>query len=270
MNTVYVRVSNDYTRLGEAATEQDLDNYTTNLARLVAREFGCTAEVDTDCVNSTQVTCSNDGLRERVEERVREIESSDEWVAMIDAPSDEEPSPTATNSAVLETIDSYRKFSALAWEGAADGAERDGHDRAPVEAAAEECDGHYEAAEEAIRGGNLDGAIAALEWAASLEREWGDAQHAERALDAVRSVASVGVYSACISDGMSRDGGGTTRLSAKTLDAAIAEAEEWAHDGDYTTEDGGDVSVTVVIMRGSEVVSERTVVCTSTAAEVAS
>jgi hypothetical protein len=96
----------------------------------------------------------------------------------------------APQSAVLETIGSCREASVRAWEGAADGAERDGHDRAPVEAAAEECDGHYEAAEEAIRGGNIDGAIAALEWAASLEREWGDAQHAERALNAVRSVAS--------------------------------------------------------------------------------
>ena len=84
MATVNITVSSDLATLGSEATESDLERYTAGLARLIAREFGCGVEVDTDCVSSTKVECANNALRERISDRVREIESGDEWVSLLE------------------------------------------------------------------------------------------------------------------------------------------------------------------------------------------
>jgi hypothetical protein len=103
MATVHITVSSDLSTLGSDATEADLETYTTNLARLVAGEFGCEVEVGTDSISRTIARCSDDNLREAVAEWVRDIESSDDWAAMLEAPGEEETEHPASEY----TVDSY-------------------------------------------------------------------------------------------------------------------------------------------------------------------
>lgn len=95
-----------------------------------------------------------------------------------------------TRFAVSEAIESSSKASALQWEGAIEGAERDGHDPDPVERASSDCANHYQAALYAIERNDTDGAIAALQWAQELEREYGDDAPAKSALAIVRGTAN--------------------------------------------------------------------------------
>lgn len=71
---------------------------------------------------------------------------------------------------------------------------------------------------------------------------------------------------ASISDGMSRNAGGSKRFSAESYEAAVDLAKEWAREGDYTSEDGSDVDVMLVIADADddEVLERVTVACPAT------
>ena len=70
---------------------------------------------------------------------------------------------------------------------------------------------------------------------------------------------------ASISDGMTRNAGGETVITAGTLDEAIEQAEEWVRAGDYTTSDSsGIVTVSLVIVRDGAVIERRSVVADAT------
>lgn len=74
---------------------------------------------------------------------------------------------------------------------------------------------------------------------------------------------------ASISDGMSRDAGGTTEITAGTYSDAVAEAEQWVRDGDYSSAEdapgytpGDEIPVQLVISAAGEIVERRTVMVT--------
>lgn len=50
-------------------------------------------------------------------------------------------------------------------------------------------------------------------------------------------------YTLCITDGMSRSGGGETKITAASLDEARQRWVDWAQEGDYTSPGGKDVEV---------------------------
>jgi hypothetical protein len=69
---------------------------------------------------------------------------------------------------------------------------------------------------------------------------------------------------ASISDGMSRDAGGSIDITADSLDEAIDEAEEWVCSGDYTSDDSDTVDVSLVISQDGQVIDRRTVTAWAT------
>ena len=66
---------------------------------------------------------------------------------------------------------------------------------------------------------------------------------------------------ASISDGMSRNAGGSIDITAESLDDAISQAIDWVQAGDYTSPDSDTVAVALVIVRDGEVIERRTVTC---------
>lgn len=52
---------------------------------------------------------------------------------------------------------------------------------------------------------------------------------------------------ASISDGMSRNGGGETRITADSYESAVKDAIEWVRQGDYTSADSDTITVDLVI-----------------------
>lgn len=89
---------------------------------------------------------------------------------------------------IAEIVKSDSEASANRWEGAVDGAERDG-DKAQAKCwgrLGEKCAERYEAAIDAIEAGDLATAESELEAANSLESEGGDNCDAHHALRAVR------------------------------------------------------------------------------------
>lgn len=62
---------------------------------------------------------------------------------------------------------------------------------------------------------------------------------------------------ASISDGMSRNAGGETRITADSYDNAVAQAKQWAREGDYTSPEGDDVEVQLIIADENDAILER-------------
>jgi len=87
MSTIYVTVSNDYLRLGEAATPNDLVIYCRNLQAKLRRDFGNNLVVNVDRdIFGTSVDGSDEDQVEAVREAINDIESSDLWVDLIAVP----------------------------------------------------------------------------------------------------------------------------------------------------------------------------------------
>ena len=86
-----------------------------------------------------------------------------------------------------EIIESSMDASEAAWDGAIEGAEREGGDNRADRAyeAAETCRESYSTALAALDAADLLGARVALDAAWALEAEWGDDQHARAALVAL-------------------------------------------------------------------------------------
>jgi hypothetical protein len=76
--TATLRIDTDHSRLGDAATKEDLQVYAANLARKVGEELG----VEILVVNGQfgTRTTSDDA---DVQARVREIEAGDEWIDLL-------------------------------------------------------------------------------------------------------------------------------------------------------------------------------------------
>ena len=75
--TVTLECSTDPSLIGDAATEDDLDNYHANLAALIEREFGV-------IVLRVKVSGRDDCREsEEIHARIREIESGDEWLQLL-------------------------------------------------------------------------------------------------------------------------------------------------------------------------------------------
>lgn len=85
MTNATITISNDLLTLGETATREDMDRYCGNLAALISEEFGVDATVRTGSVSSTQVRCDDSDIQERIEERLSDLEGSDEWAGLLDA-----------------------------------------------------------------------------------------------------------------------------------------------------------------------------------------
>jgi hypothetical protein len=74
---VTVTISNDPATLGSDATQRDIEQYAIKLAAYLNDDFeGLDISVKLDSVYRSTST------HQGVEERVREIESSDEWIAL--------------------------------------------------------------------------------------------------------------------------------------------------------------------------------------------
>jgi hypothetical protein len=79
---VTLRLSTDYSRLGEAATQEDLDVYSDNLAKLLENEFN--VEIHQVFGSFDATMCERDGLRDdAITSRIREIEAGDEWIKLL-------------------------------------------------------------------------------------------------------------------------------------------------------------------------------------------
>jgi hypothetical protein len=76
MKTVTITITRDVTTIGNGATSDDLETYTSNLKALIEREFGCEVHL----VWTDGLTTSDDP---DVHARIREIESGDEWHTLL-------------------------------------------------------------------------------------------------------------------------------------------------------------------------------------------
>lgn len=74
---VNITVCGDPATLGNYAIEQDVYAYANNLAKLVEHEFGCVVHIHLD--SDANSTADNQSVRERI----REIESTDEWRKLL-------------------------------------------------------------------------------------------------------------------------------------------------------------------------------------------
>ena len=87
--TIRVLISNDFSTLGHEATAETLDTYAERLASRMSEEFRAVVTVEAESRVDTLVLGEDFSLAQRVRERVREIESGEEWVDLA-FPEDDE------------------------------------------------------------------------------------------------------------------------------------------------------------------------------------
>lgn len=76
--TVTIECSTNPQLIGDAATRDDLYHYYANLTELLSREFG--VQIHRVNGSSERTECRES---EEIRERIREIESGDEWIQLL-------------------------------------------------------------------------------------------------------------------------------------------------------------------------------------------
>ena len=84
---IEITISSDPLSIGPSATTADLERFGAALASHLADEFGCRVRCRLASVihSSAGSTDGEYDLAARVAERLREIESGDEWTRLVDA-----------------------------------------------------------------------------------------------------------------------------------------------------------------------------------------
>jgi hypothetical protein len=79
IRTVTISISSEPTFLGEEASAEDLDRFESNLAKLIASEFGVSVRTQ----RSSQIDSAHCREDSGVDARLHEINSSDEWIYLL-------------------------------------------------------------------------------------------------------------------------------------------------------------------------------------------
>lgn len=80
MREIIIHYDRCQINLGEAATTEDVDGWLDNLSALIAKEFSADVSMHSTGTWGGYSTCCRD---EDVNERLREINGGDEWIALI-------------------------------------------------------------------------------------------------------------------------------------------------------------------------------------------
>jgi len=84
---IEITIDNDPLTIGPDATRADLETFGEALAEALAEEFGCETRCRLASVarSTAGATDGDYDLAARVEERLHEIESSDEWIDILES-----------------------------------------------------------------------------------------------------------------------------------------------------------------------------------------
>ena len=77
---ITIRISNDYTFLGDDAQREDLDRFSDNLETLIRDEFPGVVPIMLRGSYERSSSCPDD---EVVDSRLREIATGDEWISLL-------------------------------------------------------------------------------------------------------------------------------------------------------------------------------------------